>query len=528
MQRITKHILSSWPFWLGLSAGIIFILLPVTGYQLTHFPGDLGDARFNVYLLEHAHKYLTFQIDSFWDAPFMYPQEKIITYSDNFLGTAPFFSVFRLLGFDRLTSFQLWFILMGILSYSCCYFFLKDLFKNRYAAVLGSMVFAFSIALHSQLTHAQTFTRFPVPLAFWMCLLFYRGLKPGYFFLAVLFVVYQLYCGLYLGLMLLLPVSIIMLLIVIMRWKTIKNKLQDAYWLRTMTWSVVINIFLLFPMIMPYIQRALETGYYNYDYVAHSVPTIKSFFYSKPGSLIWGLLDTTGEKITNSYDHQLFPGAVAMICLLVWGLYIINKLIRKKGFTTFPEKMILLLFLTACITFMFFVRIKTGSLFYFLYHIPGFGSLRSLVRIINIELLFFAIAVGFVFHYLLLKIPKRSIIVFISFAGILIIDNYVKADYAYRTEKKIAQKRVEPIMKKMKTISRDALASYEPAKIDNSIWCQLDAMLAAQSLNLKVVNGYSSTSAPGFGDFWFTMDVPSRKRYFEAQNFSPDTLVVIK
>ena len=114
----------SWPFITGLFI-VLFYQLTVTGFDLKFFPGDLGDARFNIYLLEHVHQYFTGQVDDFWNAPFMYPEEEVISYSDNLIGSAPFYSIFRICNIDRETSFQLWYILMGVLNFSFCYLFLN-------------------------------------------------------------------------------------------------------------------------------------------------------------------------------------------------------------------------------------------------------------------------------------------------------------------------------------------------------------------------------------------------------------------
>ena len=92
--------------------GVIVVLwftLNITGVNLEYFPGDEGDARFNTYILEHGHQFLSGNQDALWEAPFMYPEASVISYSDNLIGSAPVYSFFRMLNFDRETSFQLWF-----------------------------------------------------------------------------------------------------------------------------------------------------------------------------------------------------------------------------------------------------------------------------------------------------------------------------------------------------------------------------------------------------------------------------------
>ena len=108
----------------------------------------------------------------------LYEVITIIAYSDNLLGSAPIYSFFRLLGLDQFNAYQGWVVVLSILNYSFAYLFISKISNNKYAAVIGAMVFAFSIALQSQITHVQTFPRFPIPLAFLMAVYFFETLKP--------------------------------------------------------------------------------------------------------------------------------------------------------------------------------------------------------------------------------------------------------------------------------------------------------------------------------------------------------------
>jgi hypothetical protein len=165
INKTTNNFINSIPVLVGLIAGLFLFTFNVTGFDFKFFPGDLGDGRFNLYLLEHAYKFFTGEISNFWDAPFMYPESNVISFSDNLLGSTPLYSLFRLLGFDVYLSYQLWFVTVSVLNYLTAYYFLKYVFKNNYAAVLGAFIFAFSLALQSQLTHSPTFPSFSIPLA---------------------------------------------------------------------------------------------------------------------------------------------------------------------------------------------------------------------------------------------------------------------------------------------------------------------------------------------------------------------------
>ena len=54
-QLYRESIVNQFPFLLGLIIVFLFFALPIVGFDMSYFPGDLGDGRFNNYILEHAH-----------------------------------------------------------------------------------------------------------------------------------------------------------------------------------------------------------------------------------------------------------------------------------------------------------------------------------------------------------------------------------------------------------------------------------------------------------------------------------------
>jgi hypothetical protein len=529
MDQKKSGIFNILPFVICLAAGIYFISLNVTGYSLTHYPGDLGDGRLNNYFLEHAHKYLTGQIGSFWDAPFMYPEEKVLSYSDNLIGSAPFYSIFRLTGFDRETSYQLWFVSMAILSFISCYYLLKLLIKDNYAAAIGAFVFAFSMALQSQFTHAQTFPRFPIPLAFAMFIIFSKNFKPIFFFLSVLMVVYQLYCGIYLGLMLIVPMAFFFILFCIYEWKNIIVYLRKFTWLLKILSGLIINMLILLPLILPYLARSKMVGMNEYQYVLTTVPTPVSHFYSQAGSLFWDFLSNTGINIPAFWDHQIFAGGFATLSLVITLFLIILRFTQKEKSGILKSEPYLLIFLlTGLLSLVLFIRIDNFSFYRIVYSLPGFGSMRSLTRIINIELVFFAASSALIAHLLLQKIKKARFAGFMLLALIVLADNYFKPGMSYSSEKKISQSRVNLLIEKMNGIPENSVFSYEPANGNSDfVAYQIDAMLAAQSLNLITVNGYTATSPGEFTPFWMNLDSLSRESWFKAKNLKINNLYLI-
>ncbi len=525
---LTQKLTNQLPFLFGLMVVLVFFVFNITGYDFSYFPGDMGDARFNNYILEHAHKFFIREEISLWQAPFMYPEKDIISYSDNLIGSALIYSFFRLLSFDRETSFQLWVLFVFVLNYACAYIFLLHQFKNKYAAVIGALVFSCSMSIQSQLTHAQTFPRFPIPLAFLMGSLFMKELKPIYFFGTIFFVVYQFYCGIYLGFFLIVPISLFFLFVLIYKKNLLVTLIKNIRWSLKMIFSIIIGGLILLPLMLPYIERSKLLGMNEYENIFHTIPSIKSFFFSQNGSLIWQSLTETATEYPAFWDHQIFPGGLSMLCMIVFVVLGLIKLVNKKYLQRLgyqPENAIF--FVTLFFTFLLFVRFGEFSCYKMIFKIPGFGSLRSLTRIINIELIFFAYVVTYFCAGLLNHFNRYKKLLFLVISVVFVVDSYYIEGVSSRTAKIESQTRVNELIEKMKNLPKGSVVSYQPVFEGNSIYYQIDAMLATQALGLKTINGYNATSPYGYDSFWRKMDDASREEWLKIQPITSEKVHVI-
>lgn len=523
MNPTFQKLLNSWPFLLGLVTGLCFMTLGATGFDLSMMPGDFGDGRFNNYILEHGHRFLTGQVSSYWNAPFMYPEKDVISYSDNLLGTLPLYSLWRFMGIGVETAFQLWYITISILNFWSAYLLLNWVFRNRYAAVAGAFVFAFSLALHSQLSHAQTFPRFFIPLAIWCLLLFRQELRPRYLFLALLMLVWQFYAGIYLGFMLAVPFGLLFLYILFSERKKLLTKIRQVSWVAWSLLSIAVNAVLLAILMLPYLERSKIVGGNNYLDIVNTIPTVRSFFASKSDSFFWDFLTENANLYPAYWDHQIFPGMVSILSLgaLFAGLFFLRRKISLAG----VSKTVWPLAAIGLVTFILFFRYNYLSAYRLLYALPGFSSMRSLTRIINIELLFFALAVAGVCFLLLRRFPRYQALLFCGFLTLLVLDNYVPGNKMYTTAKHDWQMRVDALAGKMKGIPEGSVVSYEPE--DESVpafFHQLDAMLATQRLNLISVNAYTATSPAAYNPYWWQPNTRNRNNWLQSMH--ADTLNV--
>ena len=398
--------------------------------------------------------------------------------------------------------------------------------KNPFAAALGAFVFAFSMALQSQMSHAQTFPRFAIPIAFLMVYSFFKELKPIYFGLAILALVYQFYCAIYLGFLSAFPIAFAIVLVFIIKWKEIKKALKETSWKLKIVFSIVCNVLLLLPLMLPYYERSKTMGLNSYENIYKSIPTFGSYFFSQKGSLLWDFMSTyLIRRLHSFWDHQIFLGAITTSCFILFIGFVLKNYNKLKNN---DSNFLIVIFITSLITFLFFVRIQHFSFYAILFKVPGFASLRSLTRIINIQLLFFSFSVAYIFSIIWQQKIKYKLTVFLLFFAMIIVDNYFFSNKIYRNEKYIAQKREIELINKLTNVPKNSVISYEPFLVENSIVdYQIDAMLTSQTLNLFCLNGYSSTSPPNYGNYWEQPDSLSRNSWLNNKDIGDKKIVIV-
>jgi len=283
-----------------LLAGLYFVPLKIFEQDFSKIPGDLGDARFNNYILEHGHQFLTGKVDKYWDAPFMYPYKNVIAFSDNLLGTMPVYSIFRILGNDRESAFQLWLLTLFILNFSCCYWVLNKWSGNTILSSVGAYTFAFSIFILGHIYNVQTFPRFIIPFVFYWAWKYLSQKDLKYFLFTLLVIVYQFYCGVYLGFLLVYTLLFLFIayIAVYKDWELFlqfkKARIRNYHLL-----ILFLSGAILAPLMLPYIQMSGELVPRKFEEILSSIPTWRSYFFTTKAPPLWNLLSEHGYTAFN-------------------------------------------------------------------------------------------------------------------------------------------------------------------------------------------------------------------------------------
>ena len=146
-----------WPLGLWL-VGILTAFYPTfqSGFRLVQ--GGLGDSRLVNFSLEHSYRWLMgMQLaEDLWSPPIFFPVQNVATYTDFMLGVAPFYWVWRWLGSDPHTAFQLWMLSCWTLNFISCYLLFRHGFRiSAVGSSLGAYLFAFGNPQYSSLAHQQ-------------------------------------------------------------------------------------------------------------------------------------------------------------------------------------------------------------------------------------------------------------------------------------------------------------------------------------------------------------------------------------
>jgi hypothetical protein len=497
--------------WQDLLALLLFLLLGIgvvlypytTGREI---PGDLGDARFNLALLEFFYRTLLAAFadrsTDFLDAPFYYPWPRVTNFSDTHWGDAEFYALIRALGVDLIASFQLWFVAAFALTYLAAFVSLRMLNLRSWGAAVGAFLFAFSLPMAAHFDHVQLAHRLWVPpsvVAFHR-LLTRRSLRAGA--ACVLFIALQLAISIYLGLFLcLLLASYGAALCLLARDHLVPLRAAlrrpGAGELITAGTLLVLGLVVLAIVAIPYLDVQSMYGFdRSWDEVVGTLPRFSSYLLAG-ASQLWPNLSAR-SSLPFVEEHQIFPGLAAFIPL-AW--FLLSTRARTRQPLAAP--------MIATVVILFGITIDLGghTLYRLIYAIPGFSALRAVTRIILVMMLPLAALLGMMIDDLVATRGNhlfRSLVA-VTLSAFLVaecslIDRYSTSPSVWRARFDALEAHLP---KKLPPHAVLAIASgpLKPGDIWPWILAQTDADLAAVTLGMSTLNGYSGNVPPT----WRTM-----------------------
>jgi hypothetical protein len=540
-----------------LAAGMVLVPFRATGFRLTNLPGDEIDSHFNLYVLEHGWQWLSGKQPRFWDAPFFYPQPNVLAYSDNHLGTLPLYAVFRIVGLDRETAFQCWFLTLFVLNYCAALWVLRRWQTSWSGAAAGAYLFAFGLPLVMQLGHVQLIPRFPVPLAahfgvrlcrsgrarealglgammVWQC---YATIYVGYFLILFLAVFLSIYAVLYwrtelaaavrrVGWEALLPPLLLLtwayaslpqhprgaavlaaagLLYGGWRYRDLVSRIWgEGGWRRLCSHFAVLGgcCLALSPLLRPYLEMSRERGGRSPLEILCMTPQPNSWLNPPACSLCWGRWHSDLEPVFFPGEHILFLGVLPS-CMLVLAL-----VGAASRLTLASRQLAGAAALAFVVLFLFTLNVRGYCLYSRLIFLPGVSAIRAVTRIVLVLMFPAALVVACGIAVLQQWIVRKrtavqSAVVAVALVALVVVDQAVDAGFAGRWTKQQCQARVAALVAEV--LQRDPAARlFVDVRFNGKgnsweeIRQQITAMSAAQRLGIPTLNGYSGWSPQGW------------------------------
>ena len=482
-------------------------------------PGDKGDSRLLIFILEHwlnviSGQEMIFQLNMF------YPDKLALGYSDAlFLFAIPYI-VFRKLGFDYFTSYQLLHVFMNSFGYLTGILMMRSALKvNLYYCVIGAVLLTSLNAMQVQVGHGQMlgFYFYPLLVLFiynflsasdkdnlkvWLNLisfsilfglLFFTSYYPAWFFMLSL----ALFGFLYIIISSRFGVSDIFKKI----YKFFKQrKLQILI-------SLVVFILSLVPFLITYMPVVFLHLDRSFDDVLYFSPEFKDIINVSQYNYLWSpvlnMYHFDYGKILFQLEVQMGSPIVILILFLVFYLYLFFKI--KNNAKIEAHACDLFIFVSSTLAFLIFaliIKYQNFSLWYIIYRfVPGATALRAVGRFMIVVNIIIVVTVIYVLNKLYdinkeNTIPNKRYLVniILILLPLFLIFEQVNSPSMFYLDKSeqisFLSRYGEP-----KSNCEAFYINNVPVSSDQAFWdYQIDAMMLSMNLKIPTVNGYSGST----------------------------------
>jgi len=527
ITRLSRAVINQAPVWVLFILGMWLVIIRPLGAQLALVPGDLGDARFNNYVLEQFFRWASGLTRDYWNATFYYPFQWTMAFSDNLLGSAPFYALFRWANLDQMSAFQGWYILGCCLNFAAAGIVLGRLKLKPLAVGAGAFFFTFGLPMLAQENHAQLLYHFCIPLACFSLWKFYQA--PGLKWLAALafWTVWQFYLTIYMGVFLLFLLAAFFILLPF--WTP-----GQTFWQRLTAWPrclikawlhanrtgrilaitamVVLGLGLaglLWPYFHVYRLYHFSRGWAE---VSSMLPRLQSYLLADR-SQIWPTA-SIASNLSLRHEHQLFPG-LAVLVLVLAGI--------AGRFQTENRRLAWLHLGAALVLVILTLDIQGFSFYQWVWRIPGLNSIRSVTRIMLVVMwplsVFIAWAVdGFIQQFSQQRRWMQAAVYLVI--GLLVVESVF---YNHKTYAKAdSQARLDSLRQQIpESLPANPILFVGVSQQDSNPAREIDAMLLAQDLGWPVINGYSGNYPPGYNSPQSCKELPQLIKNYTDKNRTP-------
>lgn len=488
--------------WGAVFAALGLWMLVVPGLDnFARLPGDLGDTRFNQYVLEHFFRYVTSQEADFWSAPFFYPWPMTIAFSSNHLGVAPVYALLRIAGLDRDEALQVWYLAGFMTTFMSAWWVLSRARFGPAAAATAAFFFAFGLPMLAEQGHVQMVWRAGVPLAAWW---WWRWLQASsasssrLLLLTSLALVWQLYAEIYSGVLLFMMLAAMVFASRAalpsrvrkhrLFWRRLGARLADK---RARLWLALSLIVALagIALMLPYVQTATHYGFRRgFGEIRSMLPKPVSWLISDQSRLWSGVSGLVGP-IRMRWEHQLFIGVGAAALVIA--------AFRMRPAPPHHRMTRGMRFTLAALA-IFTLNVLGLTLYALVAFLPGINSIRTVTRIILVLMWPISIVIAATLTSLLSRRRQGWGRPVLAGLAIGLISGETATSRQLSVSKAESNQRIAAITAAVGAARPGAVLAVQNALGPHWEDREIDAMLAAQSLGMPTLNGYSGNFPLGY------------------------------
>lgn len=468
----------------------------------TAMPGIASDSLFNNSVLEHLYLWTTGVTQDLWSPDFFYPYPDALTFSDNHFGSGAIYLVFRSLGLSREAAFTAWHLAGYLASFLAMAWVLRRFGFSLVASSLGAVIFAFASTMLIRTEHSQLVYRFASPLAVYFT---WRFLETGHLRhagLTMAFGAWQVLCSVYVGVFLAMLLGAIGIALLARRDSRImlfglparlmaKQSFTDLLLLAAGVFAIALAAAVL-------LRYASASDVYGFSrdpsLILSQLPTWDSYIRADNSSLYSGFTAGIKEDVY-WHERQLFVGGVA--CFLMGMSFLTGHRNWRTAWGVLAIALVLLILFTL-------KGWPDGLMPYALVaDVPGFNAIRAPARIITVLLLpvGFMAAAGFDLLADRLrrfgKLPPLGL----GAACLAMITLETDATRLLTTPLSVQEARKQSVLDQVpEALPKDAVLAYRYRTDPENpfLYSDMLAIVVAQELRLKTVNGYSGNFPTGW------------------------------
>jgi len=345
--------------------------------------------------------------------------------------------------------------------------------------------------------HLQVYPRFGVPLAFLWGYRFFLTGRTRYFLGTGLAFAWQLFATIYIGYFLALVLVGFLAMAAVLHRREFLARVLRAHWKTWLGRAAVLALCIapIAQLAKPYREAAKPEMYEkNLEDIRRNLPAPSAWVAPVPSSKVWG--EASGAVPPSTVQH--FPGAAAVLGLLAAFLPARRPqslAIRRIGLAAAASVLL---------TFALFLKLGDDSPYFLLTQLPGAAAIRSVERVVVVLLFPFGLLAASLVSRIELAFRSRPTLGLALAATVALFgfaEQRLAPNAGYTVEKRAMQDRSARLAERIIAADPEARLAASLVPLDRAnprsfVVAQLDAMMAAQSLGIATINGYSGHDPP--------------------------------